>query len=214
MAIVDQVKMPARIVSLPRDHRGFPVPWFVDWINGRPYFPAVSPQKLVQAVKQQRCWVCGQKLGRWVTFAVGPMCVVNRISAEPPSHDECARYAAQVCPFLANPRMGRVPVSKAPMPVTDPGGIMVEANPGAVALWSCRDYRPFYPPGGGVLIKMGDPVGGVTWWANGAEADPDTVQARFDEGCARLRRSALELDGPDALPFLEEQIVRARTTAL
>jgi hypothetical protein len=37
---------------------------------------------------------------RW-SFVVGPMCGINRNSAEPPSHKECAQWSARNCPFLS-----------------------------------------------------------------------------------------------------------------
>src|SRR4051812_13821199 len=100
--------MPPSIAALPRDHRGYPVPWFVAWSEGRPIFPAADPQKLVRAIRERRCWVCGDLLTRYLAFVVGPMCTVNRVSAEPPSHLKCAEFSTRACPFLTRPKMKRV----------------------------------------------------------------------------------------------------------
>src|SRR5580692_7475343 len=102
---VDMSTLPRRMTALPIDERGYPVPWFVDWIDGKPEFRAMDPRKFVRAIKEKLCWVCGQRLGVNVCFVAGPMCGINRTSSEPPSHRECAVWSAQNCPFLNNPRM-------------------------------------------------------------------------------------------------------------
>lgn len=73
--------IPARIQNLPVDPvRKFPVPWFVAWVDGKPEFRAADQRKLVIAIQEKRCWVCGEPLGRFMTFVVGPMCGLNRTS--------------------------------------------------------------------------------------------------------------------------------------
>ena len=69
---------PDRIKRLPVDHRGFPVPYFVVWIDGKPDFRLVMPGRLGECFKNKICWICGEPLGRFLAFAIGPMCVFNR----------------------------------------------------------------------------------------------------------------------------------------
>src|SRR5262245_39698608 len=83
---------PPRIKRLPLDARGYPVPWFVAYVDGVPDFRIVDTPKIGVAWNKQRCWICGGQLGRYLAFAIGPMCAVNRVSSEPPSHLECAMY--------------------------------------------------------------------------------------------------------------------------
>ena len=87
--------LPANMRGLPLDpERGFPVPWFVPWLDGKPEFRAMDPKKILEAVAKRKCWVCGQHLAQHgMTFVIGPMCLVNRVSSEPPSHLECAQYS-------------------------------------------------------------------------------------------------------------------------
>jgi hypothetical protein len=99
--------VPERIAKLPRDDRGYPVPWFVAWVDGRPDFRVIEGGRIFEALKERRCWVCGEKLGRYLAFVIGPMCAINRITSEPPSHRDCALFAARACPFLTMPRMKR-----------------------------------------------------------------------------------------------------------
>ena len=100
------IEMPSRIARLPTD-RGFPVPWFVAWIDGKPDFRVIAPGRVAEAVNKGKCWVCGGTLFGTRAYVVGPMCAVNRTSAEPPSHRDCARYSAKACPFLSRPTMRR-----------------------------------------------------------------------------------------------------------
>jgi hypothetical protein len=101
--------LPARMRYLPISPKGFPVPWFVfiDEQTGIPDFRVIGPGKMRQAVTGDRCWLCGGILGKHRIFCIGPMCAINRITSEPPSHRECAEFAAEACPFLSQPRARR-----------------------------------------------------------------------------------------------------------
>ena len=71
-------RMPLAMAKRPRDHRGYPVPWFTPWHEGRWDFRHIEPGKAEQAVREQRCWTCGERLRLPCAFVVGPMCAVNR----------------------------------------------------------------------------------------------------------------------------------------
>src|SRR4051812_961023 len=106
-AAVQAVPMPDRIRRLRINDKGFPVPWFVADVDGVPDLRVVDARKIKVAWKERRCWVCGDKLGSTVAFALGPMCAVNRTVSEPPSHRACIEFSVRACPFLANPRTRR-----------------------------------------------------------------------------------------------------------
>jgi len=185
------VEMPERIAALPTNHAGYPVPWFVAWVDGKPDFRLMDEEKIHLAIIDRLCWICGDGLGRWQTYAVGPMCAVNRISAEPPSHTECAVYAAQVCPFLITPTKGRRE-GRLPGETKDAAGFMLKRNPGVVLLWTTRsDPMPFRAPGG-LLFTLPDPVS-VLWFSEGRSATRAEVIASIESGLPAL----LELDGDD-----------------
>lgn len=197
---------PARIAALPIDKRGFPVPWFVAWVDGEPIFPAMDGEKLAGAIRHESCWVCGQRLGRFKVFVIGPMCVANRISSEPPSHDECARFAALNCPFLANPNMKRVPQERYGGGVS--AGVMIERNPGVTALVTCEGPVRWHRDGPGVLFHV-EPISRVEWFARGREATRAEVEESFDSGLPALRQMA-EREGAGALSFLAKREAEAR----
>ncbi|GJE33189.1 hypothetical protein [Methylobacterium oxalidis] len=190
---------PDRLASRPVDGRGFPVPWFVAWVDGTPDFRCVAPGKLEEAVRRSLCWVCGRPLGRFKTFVTGPLCAVNGVSAEPPSHRDCAEHSARACPFLSRPRMRRND-KDLPDEAPHPAGRMIDRNPGVALLWTTRSYRVL-PVAGGALFSVGPPVS-VQWFAEGREARRAEVVASLESGLPLLRSEA-EKDGPEALAVLD-----------
>lgn len=211
---------PIRIRLLPRDTRGYPIPWFVVTIEGKPEFPVMDGRRLVEAVQRQRCWVCGGPLlDALVAFTIGPMCAVNRNTAEPPEHVDCAVYSATHCPFLTNPaqrRLGDVPriaETHAAAGVIPPAGEMIRRNPGVALVWITkrrgeRGGWSIKPDGrGGILFDVGEPVA-VQWYAHGRSASRAEVVASIDSGLPILREIA-EQDGPAGLEALAAQHERA-----
>lgn len=194
--------MPARIKRLRVDHRGYPVPYFVAWINGRPDHRVVDGSKLWPAMNDRRCWICGQRLGANLAFALGPMCVITRATGEPPSHRDCAEFAVKTCPFLTIPAKDRR-YKNLPDTIVAPAGNHSMRNPGAIALWVTKSYES-YVVDNGVLIRVGDPLS-VDWYCEGRAATAEEVAASMAAGLPRLIQEA-EKDGPVALGLLRANI--------
>src|SRR5206468_8965317 len=150
------ISLPLRMRNLPIDPRGYPVPWFVAWIDGQPDFRVMDAEQWRSAVKLRLCWVCGQALGRWLAFPIGPMCAINRVTSEPPSHRECAEWSIRNCPFLSQPQMVRRGEADL-VDAQEPGGVMIRRNPGVTCLWITRGYEVFDAGGGKPLITIGAP---------------------------------------------------------
>ena len=194
-----------RIAKLPHDKRGFPIPWFVAWEGDKPLFPVMDPAKLSQAIRQDKCWVCGEKLGKYKTFVIGPMCCVNKITAEPPCHKDCAEFSAKYCPFLTRPKMRRVTTHDGyiDVPMKEAPGIMLAHNPGATALWTTRGYG-VKRVHNGILFEIG-PFETVEFWAKGKRATRAEVYEAIDKGLPLLRNAA-KLDGPIGQAECERKI--------
>lgn len=136
--------LPATMSHLQIDERGYPVPWFVKWYDGKPDFRIVDSEKFIRAVRDELCFVCGGKLGKFRAFVGGPMAILQMVSAEPPTHHSCAEFAVKACPFLLLPRSKR---RRSNMPedthsnVGETEDVFVEENPGISGVWTCVRYR-------------------------------------------------------------------------
>jgi hypothetical protein len=195
--------LPIRMCGLPVDERGFPVPYFVAWIDGKPEFRAMDTGKWQRCVRGNFCWVCGHRLGSYRAFVIGPMCAVNRTTAEPPSHLECARWSARNCPFLSRPHMVRRQGQVSEEVIEDPAGIAIRRNPGVTLIWVTHGFEVFHDGAGKPLIQVGDPVS-VEWWSQGHPATRAEVCHAIETGLPLLRQIA-EQEGAEAVAELERR---------
>jgi hypothetical protein len=197
----EQVPLPTAMMDLPVNKAGYVVPWFVQWIDGEPDFRIMDAAKLNKAAHKSLCWLCGRPLVRMATFVIGPMCAVNRTSAEPPCHYPCAVYAARVCPFLTRPQMVRrehgMPTDK-----VAPPGVMLTRNPGVTLLWTTLQVTA-YQHGGGLLFDIGEPRR-TEWYCQGRAATAEEIMASVDSGLPALRKVA-EAESPDAVAELDRR---------
>lgn len=194
-----EIEMPARIARLPRDRRGYPIPMFVEKPQekgGEPDFRIMSERHFERCVKHDACWICGEPLGSKVAFVVGPMCCVNLISAEPPSHYECAEYSVQVCPFLSIPSAKRREAGL-PDEIKEPGGVMIKRNPGVIAIWVTKKSYKLLRLGNGMLISMGEPIR-MEFWTKGRRASLTEIEEAVREGFPTLLDAANK-QGVDAV---------------
>jgi hypothetical protein len=201
---IAHIPIPYHMRNRPISATGFPVPWFVANVDGAPDFRVVDTPKIGRGFHGDLCWLCGDKMGKFKCFVIGPMCAINRTSAELPCHRDCAVYAARACPFLTKPRMRR---NTADMPEhQSPGGIMLERNPGVVLLWITLSYRPFKVDGGS-LFAIGDPVR-VEFYSQGRHATRAEIIESIDSGMPHLRGLAA-LEGRAALADLDARYHKA-----
>lgn len=196
--------LPPRIAKLPLDPRGYPIPWFVADVDGKRDFRVADGAKRVRAVKERLCWLCGEKLGRYLAFVIGPMCAVNRNTSEPPCHRDCAEFAVQACPFLILPQ---AEYRRANLPEDvkqQPHGIA--GNPGASCIWIAETFRP-YNVEGGWLIRLG-PAKDVSWWANGKPATREQIVESFERRLPALEEMA-KAEGAEAMAALRSMVNEA-----
>lgn len=192
--------MPARIRRLPVSARGFPIPKFVEYVDGEPDFRLFNATHMKNCIHRDLCWICGEPLGSFKAFPIGPMCCINRITAEPPSHYECAVFAAKNCPFLSNPEAKRrergMPENKTV------AGTMIEDNPGMTAIWVTRNYQIMLVSNG-ILFVIGEPES-LEFWKEGRIATRAEIDAKIIERFPILLESAQE-DGRLAVEELNRK---------
>lgn len=196
-----------RIARLPVDERGYPVPFFVAWMDGRPEFRLSDPKKWLACYRDRLCWVCGQPLGVHFAFTIGPMCAINRTTAEPPEHRECAEWSVKGCPFLVKPQMHRREDEVTEQHKGNVDGIAILRNPGVIGIWCTTSYQLF-KANGGRLIQIGEPDE-VTWWRQGRPATKEEILHSIQTGLPALRELAERQDreepGAGAVAELERR---------
>lgn len=205
-ASIEHVEMPDRIKRLPISPKGFPVPWFVAWFDGVPDFRVVGPGKVEEAIKKDKCWVCGDRMGAYKAMTLGPMCVINRTISEPPAHRECAVFSVKACPFLSNPKSRRNECN-IPTGVEEPAGNAIKRNPGAVAIWVTKRYQPFRDRDGGILFTFDNPTE-VLWFCEGRTAIRQEVLDSITSGLPILAEQA-KREGEQSMKALEHMTARA-----
>jgi hypothetical protein len=198
-------ELPPRMRKLPLSDKGYPVPFFVAYVDGKPDFRVADKAKLAACHNNRLCWLCGEPLGKYKAFVLGPMCAVNRVSAEPPSHTDCAKFAAIACPFLTLPKATRR-VAGLPEDRDAPAGFGIKRNPGVALVWVTRSYKPFRAPGG-VLFQVGEPEQ-TFWFAEGRCASRDEVMESVQSGLPLLYEAA-HAQSEEAVMELDMMIARA-----
>lgn len=190
------VPVPARMRRLPTDVAGRPIPWFVATITGVPDPRVGDGDKWVHAVRFRCCWVCGQTLGRYAAFVLGPMCAVNKVTSEPGCHLECAIYSVRVCPFLSRPDMRRRQrgITPGENGFQMPAGHMLTRNPGVAVVWVTTRWEPTKTPTG-PLICLGEPTR-VLWFCRGVEATPQQARAGLESGIPLLEQACEHDEDP------------------
>jgi ferredoxin len=198
--------IPDKMRKRPLDARGYPVPWFVQWIDNKPDFRVMDMRKYSLALDKRRCWLCGANLGKCATFVAGLMSIVSRTSSEPPSHMECAKFAVRGCPFLTIPtaqyREANLPPGSYPTP-----GLLMD-NPEVSALWTCDSWTVETIMGDdgqtARVVHFGD-AKSVSYWKQGRAATDTEVMETFWRRLTILQRQA-EQDGGSAPVRLAQRV--------
>ncbi|MCB2109331.1 MAG: hypothetical protein KDE14_16600 [Rhodobacteraceae bacterium] len=94
---------PDHIMRLPVDGRGYPVPYFASYFDGKPDFRVIDRDKVIATATGKCCTICGGPLNGEAYFAVGPKALILTCATDGPSHKDCIEYAIRTCPFILNP---------------------------------------------------------------------------------------------------------------
>lgn len=199
---MQKLEMPTRMKKLPIDARGYPVPKFVKWVDDQPDFRVIDVEYLNRCIRHKFCWLCGERLGIHMAFCIGPMCAVNRVNSEPPSHLECAYFAVKACPFMTHPHRKRNEVDL-PIDAKDSAGVQIERNPGVTLIWVTKSYKVF-KAGDGLLFKIGEPEK-LEWYAKGRRATREEIMNSIETGLPLLRDMA-EKEGEKAVAQFDRQV--------
>lgn len=85
-----------------RPHAGmFPIPFVTAIIDGKPDFRVHNDERREMIGKRKLCQLCGDRLNGDIWLAGAQETLRRKTFGEPPMHEECARWAIEVCPWLA-----------------------------------------------------------------------------------------------------------------
>jgi hypothetical protein len=117
--------IPKELAHLKIDERGYPVPYFVSWVDGKPEFRFLDHSRQEMIIEKGVCHICGKKLNKDYNYVIsGPIGYQNRISSDAAMHRVCAEFSLKACPHLylqkaerrENDELGKA-VSALPSPV-------------------------------------------------------------------------------------------------
>ncbi|EKY4114224.1 TPA: hypothetical protein ACGW3M_001114 [Pseudomonas aeruginosa] len=165
------VPMPDRVARLPRDERGYPTPHFAMFIDGKPDFRRVDHGKWFHAIESRQCGICGGSLGAHIAFVGGPSSMQSKLFTDLPMHRDCARYALQVCPFMAAPKFAYSNFEKEGVRVNPH---VSDQRPERFGLAMTKAYRLVQLPGQSLALQAGDFVS-VEWWLNGKPVEATSL---------------------------------------
>lgn len=157
------IELPENIANLPKDSRGYPIPFFVAWVKGVPQFHLADPNKAVQCYKNRLCWVCGERLDQIVAFVGGPLSCDGGSFADAACHVECAEFSAKYCPHLATPNAKR---RQSDIPATAPTGFTTK-HPEKIGVYITTGYRMINTPGG--FIFRAESALDIRWFREGQQ---------------------------------------------
>lgn len=150
----DPSTWPERVRALPRDERGYPIPyaaWQPNEPGASPDFRVLDQERVARCVANRLCGVCGQSLGHWIVFVGGPACAQTRLFNDPAMHPDCAAFATMACPFIAGPqtRYSAAPLPSGPGIVTaiDPSMADHVRRPETMYLFTTRRYASVFERG-------------------------------------------------------------------
>jgi hypothetical protein len=203
----DMPDFPARMRRLAVDARGYPVPYFVAWFDasglatkrgeGTPDFRMVHASTIATCHAFRLCWVCGDTLGSYKSFVIGPMNALSRTSSEPPSHLDCADFSARACPFLIRPKTKRRE-NRLPGSWHKPEGQTIACKPRIALVWTVKCYQ-VQLVNNAVVFDIGTPEH-VRWYTRGRLATRAQIIASIQSGLPQLYESAKQKgQGPDTI---------------
>lgn len=95
------IQIPRCLRQRPK-YKGLPIPFTTFIKDGVPDFKVLDIPNRNLCLRRRLCALCGQSLKDTIVFIGGENSIAQRTFVDPAMHEDCALYAAQACPFLAN----------------------------------------------------------------------------------------------------------------
>ncbi len=157
---------PERIARLPH-YKGLPITAITTVIDGIPNFRMVDSEKTWELKKEHKCSICGEPLDYWIAFMVSENEIKTRMVYESPNHEECLRYAFQICPWLyfskhkySNPDLMEIEGFK--IVSSHPDRKSVNERPDMLAMYICRGFENVVR--NGIRVCKVQPAKRIEWF--------------------------------------------------
>lgn len=109
---MDGVPIPTDLQENDLDRRGLPIPFVVYRdTRGAPHFSINDVGAVDEVLAKHLCGLCGKPLNPgqiWFIGGPGSSFLEDGMYIDPFMHEDCGRYAIQVCPFIAARNYRRV----------------------------------------------------------------------------------------------------------
>jgi len=189
------IEVPKRLRKRPKDPRGYPIPYVALVDKGkRAHFTISDQMRVLEVATKGLCGLCGDKLkdeGKGAWFIGGPICFTHPQGAflDPAMHEDCARYAVQVCPYLAAPRYAKRIDDKTLTPgaldadmVIAGHPMVADDRPAVFVLGSCAGYAVTQTGPQTIVLRNPEQDWQVLeMWLHGRQVlDPDEMKRLFD----------------------------------
>jgi hypothetical protein len=173
------VEVPKLMRTLPKDHRGYPIPFIVLRDKAKqPHFPINDVARVVECGRKRLCGICGKRLNpKALSFVIGgPASALHERGAylDPPMHEECARYAIRVCPYLGAPVYGRMIEDRKLADAQRPAGVVIgiaseviEDRPAMFGLVGSPSWEVVSAAPGHCVFRLPGPAAVLEWWHAG-----------------------------------------------
>lgn len=161
------VEVPSHIARLPKDARGWPITYTsLKLPDGRYDFTTSDPLKWNEVCFNRACALCGIVLPRHIWFIGGPKSMRFRFFFDLPMHEDCARYALAVCPYLALPKYLGAKKRITPDWARIDLASSDKVKPERFGLAKTTHYQPVIFQGD-KLVKAREWVAPIEWWKDG-----------------------------------------------
>ncbi len=188
---------PSRVLSLPRDADGEPIPWSVATLtDGTRDRALTDPARYIAAFRERKCFTCGMTRGRYTAYVGDPVTIRGGLTKIPGSHYDCAQWAASSPPPPGTRRRDAPPRTEQQR--TD-GTVTLAHEIGVQVVWVTRADVV-------TTVRQAARLGAILgraerllWFVNGQYTTPDDVPEMHARLLPPLDAAAKASEDPDGL---------------
>ena len=176
LIINPKTQQPKRVQKLP-EHQGLKIPYSVAIDEGgKPNYNLTDAEKYITCIRENKCFICGQTLGKHKAFMLPPLAVLRLQHNIPPSHRDCAIWSAETLPSTLNNKPMLLSANDQKQPEQKTGLIMIAVT--TKAIYTATNNSPewsFTNKESEILINE------AHWYLDGKQVNYDEVQSHLNK---------------------------------